>query len=133
MGQGVNPFARVFVGGSKEPIHKTGIFKNNFSPSWESSTEFIVTDKSSSVVSVQVIDDRDFAKDPILGRLSISLKDLLAAKEKQVDWFPLTGCSTGRIRLSAEWKPLAMAGSVNGSAGVFSFSSRSQRTTRRSC
>lgn len=30
------------------------------------------------------------------------------------DWFPLSGCQSGRLRLSAEWKPVAMAGSLHG-------------------
>ncbi|CED82008.1 Ca2-dependent lipid-binding protein CLB1/vesicle protein vp115/Granuphilin A, contains C2 domain [Phaffia rhodozyma] len=113
---GVNPYAKLFIGGSKEAAHKTGVFKNNFSPSWESSTEFLVMDKSSSVVTVAVVDDRDFVKDPTLGRVTVSLQDLLMAKEKQQDWFPLKGAKTGRIRISAEWKPLGMAGSLNGGA-----------------
>ena len=29
-------------------------------------------------------------------------------------WWPLSGCSSGKIRLSAEWKPLNMAGSLHG-------------------
>lgn len=82
----VNPFARLYIGGQKEAVHKTGTFKSNFNPSWESPFEFLCPDKDSSVITVQVIDDRDFSVDPVLGRLSVSLKDLLTAKERQQDW-----------------------------------------------
>lgn len=93
------------------------VFKNNFAPNFESSTEFLVLDKGTSVITVQVDDDRDFAKDPSLGKVTVSLQDLFTAKERQQDWFPLKGAKTGRIRLSAEWKPLGMSGSVNGGSG----------------
>jgi len=64
---------------------------------------------------VKVIDDRDFFKDPVIGYISIKLEDLLDfTKEGGRDWFPLSGCKTGKVRLSAEWKPLNMAGSLHG-------------------
>lgn len=84
------------------------------SSSWESSYEFIVPDKDSSTVTVRIIDDRDFAKDPLLGYVTVSLQDLLTAKDRQQDWFPLSRAKTGRVRLTAEWKPLDLPGSVNG-------------------
>lgn len=31
-GGGVNPYAKLFIGGQREPAHKTGVFKNNFQP-----------------------------------------------------------------------------------------------------
>lgn len=51
--------------------------------------------------------------------MTIRLKDLLAAREKQQDWFPLSGCKSGKVRVSAEWKPINMAGSLQG-AGSYS-------------
>jgi hypothetical protein len=68
------------------------------------------------VITVKVIDDRELLKDPVVGYLSVDLAYLLRAKEEQREWFPLTNAKTGRIRLTAEWKPLAMAGSVQGAA-----------------
>lgn len=51
----------------------------------------------------------------MLGYLNIKLADLLAAKAQSKDWFPLSGCATGRVRISAEWKAVMMAGAINGS------------------
>lgn len=51
--------------------------------------------------------------------MNVRLKDLLEAREKQQDWFPLSGCKSGKVRLSADWKPLNMAGSMQG-AGSYS-------------
>ena len=31
-GGGVNPYAKLFIGGQREAAHKTGVFKNNFQP-----------------------------------------------------------------------------------------------------
>lgn len=54
-------------------------------------------------------------KDPVIGYMSITLPDLLTCMgEAGRDWFPLSGCNTGRVRLSAEWKPLNMPGSFQG-------------------
>lgn len=71
------------------------------------------------ILPLQIIDDRDFLKDPVVGYMNVRLKDLLEAREKQQDWFPLSGCKSGKVRISADWKPLSMAGSMQG-AGSYS-------------
>ena len=110
----LNPHAKVLV--DRKLIHTTPTYKHTLTPVWESACEFICMNKEDSVVTVKVIDDRDLLKDPVVGYLSIDLAYLLRAKEEQRDWFPLANAKTGRIRLTAEWKPLAMAGSVQGAA-----------------
>lgn len=111
----LNPLCKVFVGGNSSPIHTTPIMKHSNNPVWESPIEFICADKASSVITLQVIDDRDFLKDPVVGYMSVRLEDLLAAKkEAGKDWWPLSSCKSGRLRLSVEWKPLNMAGSLAG-------------------
>jgi Ca2+-dependent lipid-binding protein len=50
-----------------------------------------------------------------VGYMSVRLQDMLDAKvEAGRDWWPLSGCKSGRIRLGVEWKPLHMAGSLQG-------------------
>ncbi|KZT23846.1 tricalbin [Neolentinus lepideus HHB14362 ss-1] len=111
----LNPFAKVFLGDNKNSIHSTTKFKHTLSPVWESSTEFLCSDKQSSVITVKIIDDRDFMKDPVVGFMRLRLEDLLEAKkEVGKDWWPLSGCKSGRVRMSAEWKPLNLAGSLHG-------------------
>ena len=114
MSNDLNPFAKVLLSSHSPPIHVTPKVKHTLNPIWESSTEFLCSDKHSSVVTVKVIDDRDFLKDPMIGYLSIKLDDLLEAKKTAKDWWPLSGCRNGRLRMSAEWKPLNMAGSLHG-------------------
>ncbi|KAF9023422.1 tricalbin [Hymenopellis radicata] len=110
----LNPLAKVFLGDTKTPLHITKNFKHTNNPVWESAHEFICANKASSVITVKVIDDRDIFKDPVIGYMSIKLEDLLASKQENIDWFPLSNCQTGKIRMSAEWKPLNMSGSLHG-------------------
>lgn len=111
----LNPYAKVFLGNSGVPIHTTARVKHTVQPIWESTTEFLCTNRASSIVTVNVIDDRDFLKDPVVGSLSVRLEDVLKArKEAGRDWWPLSGCKSGRLRLTVEWKPLNMAGGLHG-------------------
>ncbi|KAL5495683.1 TCB2 [Sanghuangporus weigelae] len=114
MGGDLNPFAKVLLSAHSPPVHTTPKVKHTLNPVWESSTEFLCSDRQSSVITVKVVDDRDFLKDPMIGYLSIKLVDLLEAKKTARDWWPLSGCRSGRLRMSAEWKPLNMAGSLHG-------------------
>ncbi|KAG6910551.1 hypothetical protein DXG01_009501 [Tephrocybe rancida] len=110
----LNPMAKVFLGDSRKHSHATSAFKHTLSPVWESAHEFICTDKA-TIVTIKVIDDRDILKDPVIGYMSIKLTDLLDSMgEAGRDWFPLSACQSGKIRVSAQWKPLNIAGSLNG-------------------
>jgi Ca2+-dependent lipid-binding protein len=114
-GAELKPYANVFLGNSPTPFHTTSRAKHTSQPVWESSTEFLCPNRSSCIITVKVVDDRDFAKDPTMGYLSVRLQDLLEARgEAGRDWWQLSGCNSGRLRLTAEWKPLNMAGSLYG-------------------
>lgn len=66
------------------------------------------------MVGVQVYDDNTFGGNSSLGYMKIKLNELLEANAKQLDWFPLNGAKSGRVRISAEWKPVLMVGAING-------------------
>ncbi|KAL1677515.1 C2 domain-containing protein [Schizophyllum commune] len=112
----INPMAKLFLNGdTRNAVFATKPFKHTNAPVWEAAHEFLCADKHNSVIAIKVIDDRDFLKDPVIGYMSIRLQDLLNSKnEVGRDWFNLSGCKTGKIRVSAEWKPLNMAGSLHG-------------------
>ena len=112
----LNPFCKVLI--RRQVVHKTPAYKHTAAPVWESAIEFLVSDRATSVITLKVIDDRDLLRDPNLGYLDARLEDLLKAKEQQRDWFSLKGTKSGKVRMTAEWKPLAMAGSVEG-AGAY--------------
>lgn len=110
----LNPFAKVYFGEHGSTIHRTQIIKHSNNPIWESPIEFLCTDKQSTIIKIKVVDDRDFLKDPVLGRISVRLEHLLAAISEGRDWWPLDHCKTGKIRISCQWKPLEMAGALSG-------------------
>ena len=106
----LNPFVKVYLGDHSTATHTSTRLKHTNDPVWESATEFLCTDKKTSVVTIKVIDDREFLKDPVVGYMSVRLTDLLRANEEAgKDWWPLSGCKSGRIRLSTEWKPLELS------------------------
>lgn len=104
--------AKMFLNTDRKPAFQSRIYKHTNNPVWEEAKEYLCSSKEKDVITVRVIDDRDFLKDPCVGYVSIRLVDLLASKAAGKDWFPLSGCKSGKIRLSAEWKPVAMAGSM---------------------
>lgn len=106
--------AKVYLSADRKPCYTTRKYKHTNNPVWEEAYEFLCSNKENEVVTVKVIDDRDFLKDPVVGYMSIRLSDLLDSKAAGKDWFPLSACKKGRIRVSAEWKPVAMAGSLEG-------------------
>ncbi|KAG8962436.1 hypothetical protein FRC03_004243 [Tulasnella sp. 419] len=112
----VNAHVKVFLSGANKPHHITNTYKHSVNPVWESPTEFLVPNKKASTVTIKVIDAVDFGKDPMIGYLTVRLGDLLESTKQHgtQGWFPLSGCKSGRLRLSAEWKPLDMAGSLQG-------------------
>jgi Ca2+-dependent lipid-binding protein len=112
----LNPFVKMYLGGSKTEVHRTQVMKHAPQPIWESHTEFLVPEKNNSVITLQVINGKDFAPDPRLGNLTVKLSDLLEAGERQQDWFPLQNSRAGKIRLSAIWKPVAMTGALDGAS-----------------
>lgn len=110
----INPKARITLNGNK--VKDTATLKRTTSPIWEEHFEFLVTERRKAVIGVQIIDDHN-QHDPDASYLSVKLDDLLHAKEKQQDWFPLAKSKEGKVRMSAEWKPVLMSGSMNGGSG----------------
>lgn len=109
----LNPLVKVYIEEDKPASFKSPVRKHTNNPIWEAPHEFLCTDKTSSKLVVRVIDDRDFSKDLEVGYMAIALTDLLACTgQAGKDWFPLSNCKSGKIRVSAEWKPLNMAGAL---------------------
>ncbi|CAD6931920.1 unnamed protein product [Tilletia laevis] len=111
----INPFARIRLNGQRIKDSKT--VKRSHNPAFDINAEFLVTDRKHAVIGVEIIDDRELTGDAVVGQISIKLDDLLAAKDKQQDWFPLAKSKAGRLRMQAQWKPVQMSGSKNGGNG----------------
>lgn len=111
-GQQINPYVNVSL--NDKVVHRTQTLKRTPSPIWERPAEFLVTEKASAVIGLNIKDENSMVNDTSLGFVKIKLTDLFDANGKQLDWFPLTGAKSGRIRVTAEWKPVMMVGAHSG-------------------
>lgn len=106
-----NASADIYLKGRK--LHTTPVFKRNHNPMWEASTEVLVTDKRNAVFGIQVTDNRSLGGRSSLGSVSVKLSAILEATAAGQEWYPLKDVSSGKIRMSATWRPLGMSGSAN--------------------
>ncbi|BGP56395.1 Tricalbin-2 [Rhodotorula sphaerocarpa] len=113
-GQQINPFFKLLLNG--QSVHRSQTLKRSPNPIWERPHEMLVTAKDSAVIGLQVLDDNTLTWDAHLGSLSVRLTDILEANAKGSDWFPLSNARSGKVRITAEWKPVLMAGAINGAA-----------------
>lgn len=102
----LSPYSDMLINGNL--IHQSKSLKRINNPVWDDNFEFLVTDKHRCMLGVRIKDSRGLATDPVIGTYQISLEKLLASLEKGDDWFNLT--PTGRVRLGASWKPVALKG-----------------------
>lgn len=111
----LNPYAVLSLNGKE--IHKTGQLKRTNNPIFPNSTkETIIGDRRGSRIDVVIKDGRDFGADPVLGSFKMKLNDLYSYMAREQNWFNLHGAKTGRVKLNADWKPVAVQGDL-GSGG----------------
>ena len=108
----LSPYVDMLLNGRL--IDRSRTLKRTNNPVWDNSYEFLVSNKHKSNLGVEIKDARGLSVDPVVGSYSISLNNLLSSIEAGEDWFDLT--PTGRVRLSAVWKPVAMKGVIGGTA-----------------
>lgn len=113
-GRAINPFFKVTL--NNRPIHRSQTLKRTPNPIWERPTEFLVTAKPNAVIGIEVMDDNSILSDSHLGMVKIRLEDIIESNKKGNDWFPLSNARSGKVRLTAEWKPVVMPGAINGAA-----------------
>jgi hypothetical protein len=84
-----------------EMVYKTRVKQYSSMPYFEAGTEKFVRDWTSTVVRVQVRDARTREKDPVLGIVSVDLKDLFKTGSEITRLFPLQGgIGYGRANIS---------------------------------
>ncbi|KAK0735013.1 C2 domain-containing protein [Lasiosphaeria miniovina] len=112
----LNPYATLLLN-SKE-IHVTKKLKRTNNPVWDNgSKEMLITDRKNAKLGVAVKDDRDIAGDQLVGTYQIKLDDILDLMSKGQDWYNLIGVKTGRVKMMAQWKPVALTGVGAGTGG----------------
>lgn len=100
---------------NRKKAFRSTTLKRTPNPIWEKSTELLITDRKSAVIGVQILDDNTIQSDGPLGNISIKLEDILETTKKGEHEYPLSGVKSGRIFLTAVWKPVLMSGAINGS------------------
>lgn len=110
----LSPYSQMIL--NNRTVHTTKTMKRKNDPVWEESHEMLVTNRKACKLGVVIKDERGFVDDPILGKYQIKLQDLLDSKEKGTEWFNLVGAKTGKIKMTAQWKPVAVKG-IAGTGG----------------
>ncbi|KAI8455528.1 C2 domain-containing protein [Phakopsora pachyrhizi] len=113
----LSPYAKVYLDGKQ--ILKTAIIKRTNNPVYESFIEVLVTNKQLATFTVKMFDEKA-GDDPLIGQVNAKLVDLMevTSGDQRLDWFPLKGAKTGKVRMSVSWKGVLMAGAING-AGAY--------------
>ncbi|KAK9448882.1 C2 domain-containing protein [Limtongia smithiae] len=109
---GFNPFAVYYVDGKE--VHTTKLMKRTTTPIWDEAHEVLVTNKIATTLTIVIRTDKELSGSADIASYKVKLSDLLAENEKGNDWFRMN--PGGRIRMTAQWKPVAMAG-ISGSGG----------------
>ncbi|KAJ4144980.1 hypothetical protein LMH87_003845 [Akanthomyces muscarius] len=111
----LNPYADLLLNGKH--IHQTKKLKRTNNPIWDNgSKEILITDRKSAKLGVIVKDDRDLAGDQVVGKYQIKLDEMLDCMEQGKEWYSLAGVPTGRVKMMAQWRPVAISG-VAGTGG----------------
>uniref|UniRef100_A0AAY4ERV1 Extended synaptotagmin-like protein 1b n=1 Tax=Denticeps clupeoides TaxID=299321 RepID=A0AAY4ERV1_9TELE len=95
-----DPYVKISVGGK---TFKSHTIKENLNPVWNELYEMVLTQVPGQDVNLEVF-DKDMDKDDFMGRVKISLSDLISAQHTD-QWFPLSDVKSGRVHLILEWLP----------------------------
>ncbi|KAL2127762.1 hypothetical protein VTI74DRAFT_10222 [Chaetomium olivicolor] len=112
----LNPYAMLLLNGKE--VHTTKKLKRTNNPIWDNgSKEILITDKKKAKLGVAIKDDRDIAGDQLIGTYQIKLEDMLELMAKGQEWYNLAGAKTGRVKMMAQWRPVAISGIAAGTGG----------------
>uniref|UniRef100_A0A3B4WM74 Extended synaptotagmin-1-like n=1 Tax=Seriola lalandi dorsalis TaxID=1841481 RepID=A0A3B4WM74_SERLL len=95
-----DPYAKINVG---EVAFKSNVIKENLNPVWNEMYEVVLRPQSGQEMQVQLY-DKDMDKDDFLGRLKISVADIIRSQYTD-QWYTLNDVKSGRVRLILEWVP----------------------------
>ncbi|XP_034536870.1 extended synaptotagmin-1 isoform X2 [Notolabrus celidotus] len=95
-----DPYVKMNVG---EFVFKSNVIKENLNPVWNEMYEVVLRPQSGQEVKVELF-DKDMDKDDFLGRLKISVADIIRSQYTD-QWYTLNDVKSGRIRLILEWVP----------------------------
>ncbi|XP_028261685.1 extended synaptotagmin-1-like isoform X2 [Parambassis ranga] len=95
-----DPYAKITVG---DVTFKSNVVKENLNPVWNEMYEVVLRSQSGQEVHMELY-DKDMDKDDFLGRLKISVADIIGSQYTD-QWYTLSDVKSGRVRLILEWVP----------------------------
>jgi Ca2+-dependent lipid-binding protein len=112
----LSPYAILLLNNREIFISKK--LKRTNNPIWDGChKEILITDRKSAKLGLVIKDDRGLATDPIVGTYQIKLNDMMDLMEKGQEWYNLAGAETGRVKMTLDWKPVALTGVGAGTGG----------------
>ncbi|XP_017271509.1 extended synaptotagmin-1 [Kryptolebias marmoratus] len=96
-----DPYVKINIGGE---TFTSQVIKGNLNPTWNEMYEVILTQLPGQDLRLEVFDKDVDIKDDFMGRLKISLKDIIDSQ--YIDqWYTLGDVKSGRVHLVLEWVP----------------------------
>lgn len=112
----LNPYAVLLLNGKE--VHVSKKLKRTNQPIFgDASKELLITDRKKAKLGLVIKDDRDLSSDPIIGRYQVKLDDMMDLMAKGSEWYNLAGSKSGRVKMTLDWKPVALKGALAGSGG----------------
>jgi Ca2+-dependent lipid-binding protein len=112
----LNPYAVLLL--NNREIHVSKALKKTNNPVWEDAhKEILITDRKTAKLGLVIKDERELGADPIIGTYQIKLADMQALMAKGQEWYALAQASTGRVKMTLQWKPVALTGVGAGTGG----------------
>ncbi|XP_029946655.1 extended synaptotagmin-1-like [Salarias fasciatus] len=96
-----DPYVKINIGGETFTSH---VRKANLNPTWNEMYEVILTQLPGQELHVEVFDKDMDMKDDFMGRMKISLKDIIDSQYTD-QWYTLNDVKSGRLHLVLEWVP----------------------------
>ncbi|XP_042355860.1 extended synaptotagmin-1 [Plectropomus leopardus] len=96
-----DPYVKINIGGE---TFTSQVIKTNLNPTWNEMYEVILTQLPGQDLYVEVFDKDMDMKDDFMGRLKISLKDIIDSQYTD-QWYTLSDVKSGRVHLVLEWVP----------------------------
>ncbi|KAI5619470.1 extended synaptotagmin-1 isoform X1 [Silurus asotus] len=94
-----DPYVIINIGGS---TFKSNVIKGNLNPTWNEMYEVVLTDLPGQDLSLEIFDYDMDMKDDFMGRLNISLSDIITSRYRD-ELFTLNDVKHGRVHLVLEW------------------------------
>ncbi|XP_031423057.1 extended synaptotagmin-1 isoform X3 [Clupea harengus] len=93
-----DPYVKIRIGGK---TFKSDVIKGTLNPNWNEMYELVLVQNSCQEILFELF-DKDMDKDDFLGRLKISMNDIVQAQYTD-EWFTLSDVKSGRLHLTVEW------------------------------